>query len=192
MQSEHPALVRVIGTDANCRLWRLDGTPAKECRDRAQSADADHQHDEGRPKRIEVFRFDAQRREAPKHGGRSTRTRSRFPLRLPGELRHGGNRHPVTTADISAHGASLRGAPALPAGSLARLTLEPSDDLSDYPLTAWAEVRGCCSERRMLFVRFVSLRRCDGRRLSRLIELSAARRIRRTSRPLYRSQASFC
>ncbi len=164
-----PPIMRAIPSEGPCRYWlSRPGTDASRVRATPMVAE-ERRCEERRGKGIRIFRFTNERRLSPDRRGRKGRSCKRLPLPVPGEMRHRGMSYKVTTADISSKGARLLEAPPLPFGSLARLTLEPDDDLAEYPLTVWAEVCSFCGERAMLGVRFVGLRPCDARRLSRLV-----------------------
>ena len=162
-----PPIIRAIPSDGPCGLWL--SRPRIERGDESSSEPAEERRQEDRRGRgIKIFRFTNERRAGDRRG-RSGRGQERLLLPVQGQMRHQGVSYDITTADISAKGARLLDAPPLPLGALVRLVLEPDDDLAEYPLIAWAEVRSFCSERAMLGVQFVGLRPCDARRLSRLV-----------------------
>lgn len=171
MSALTPPIMQAVKLDGPCRLWfprkraatgHEEGGPRHPRMDRRRK--------ERRGTAIKIHRFTNDRRTGSDRRAESGRRHERSLLPVDGELRHQGISYRITTADISTKGARLLDAPPLEIGALVRLELEPRDDLSEYPLITWAQVRSFCGERAMLGVRFVSLRACDARRLSRLIE----------------------
>ncbi len=165
-----PPIIPALRIDRPCRLWRpREDAVAPAAQVTSNGPTEDRREAERRGRGVRIFRFTNDRRRQVDRRGRRGRSGTRLPLPVPGEMRHQGINYRVTTADISAKGARLLDAPPLALDALVRLTLEPDDDLAEYPLVVWAQVRSFCGERAMLGVHFVGLRACDARRLTRLV-----------------------
>ncbi len=123
---------------------------------------------------IPVVRFTNERRGAPR-GDRRQRVRrafERFPLRLPVTIRHGGESATFDSLDFSVLGCRLGGTPALPVGSLLRVSFSLPDDLAEFPIVTWAQVVSWKTEVEtggQLGLKFVGLRACDARRMGRFL-----------------------
>lgn len=139
--------------------------------DGAPAIPVDRRRGERRGTAIQVIRFTNERRQSPDRRLRSRRGFRRLPVEVPVEIRQGGEALMDRSVDLSVLGVSLADGAPLPIGALVRVTFTLPDDLSEFPISTWAQFvsgdpadAGDAMARRL---RFVGLRACDARRMGR-------------------------